>query len=381
MTTASQPKETIMQQCGVVLLIAVLAVVLTGSAEAQAPIESELVLITPVSKFIHDAALKAFADYAKERWNISVKVSGIPAGTPIAYGRIVEWKGKPEADIFWGGESALFEKLADQKLLQKLELSRESWDSIPAAIGKPKPIPLKDRDGYWVGTALEPYGLVFHPRRLQRLGVPELKEWDDLLNPKLRGEVAQCAPTRSSSSNATYEVILSMYGEERGWDWLRKLAQNTGHFTARSRDVPTVVAKGEYAAGFAVPSYMAFEEKVAGFDIKFVAPKNAFVTPEPMALLAGARNPKAARAFIEFLLTERGQRVFMERGLFPITPKYRVQGPAGSTAEMAVQFTGGVRSYFDGEISNVYDEGVAAKRSEALKTKFRSEIEAVWKKP
>jgi iron(III) transport system substrate-binding protein len=381
MTTASQPKETIMQRCGVVLLIAVLAVVLTGSAEAQAPIESELVLITPVSKFIHDAALKAFADYAKERWNVSVKVSGIPAGTPIAYGRIVEWKGKPEADIFWGGESALFEKLADQKLLQKLELSRESWDSIPAAIGKPKPIPLKDRDGYWVGTALEPYGLVFHPRRLQRLGVPELKEWDDLLNPKLRGEVAQCAPTRSSSSNATYEVILSMYGEERGWDWLRKLAQNTGHFTARSRDVPTVVAKGEYAAGFAVPSYMAFEEKVAGFDIKFVAPKNAFVTPEPMALLAGARNPKAARAFIEFLLTERGQRVFMERGLFPITPKYRVQGPAGSTAEMAVQFTGGVRSYFDGEISNVYDEGVAAKRSEALKTKFRSEIEAVWKKP
>jgi len=32
----------------------------------QAPIESELALITPVSKFIHDAALKAFADYAKE---------------------------------------------------------------------------------------------------------------------------------------------------------------------------------------------------------------------------------------------------------------------------------------------------------------------------
>ena len=112
--------------------------------------------------------------------------------------------------------------------------------------------------------------------------------------------------------------------------------------------MPTVVAKGEFAAGFAVPSYMAFEEKLAGFDIKFVAPKNAFVTPEPMAILAGARNPKAARAFIEFLLTERGQKVFMERGLFPITPKYTVQGAPGSTAELAVEFTGGVRSYFDG---------------------------------
>ena len=353
-----------------------------GPARAQAPgaaqIEGELNLITPISKFIHDASLKAFADYAKEKWNVTVKVNAIPAGTPVAYGRIVEWKGKPEADIFWGGESALFEKLADQKLLQKLEISRAAWESIPASIGKPKPIPLKDKDGYWVGTALEPYGLVFHPRRLQRLGVAELKDWEDLLNPKLKGEVAQCAPTRSSSSNATYEVMLSMLGEEKGWEWLTRLAANTGHFTARSRDVPAVVAKGEFTAGFAVPSYMAFEEKLAGFDIKFVAPRNAFVTPEPMAILAGARNPKAARAFVEFLLTERGQKVFMERGLFPITPKFKVQGAPGSTAELAVEFTGGVRSYFDRDVSNVYDETVAAKRSDALKTRFRSDIEVKW---
>jgi iron(III) transport system substrate-binding protein len=363
------------------VLLALVAGAALG-AVAQAPaIEGELTLITPVSKFIHDAALKAFAEYAKERWNATVKVNAIPAGTPVAYGRVVEWKGKPDADIFWGGESALFEKLAEQKLLQKLEIGKEPWDSIPASIGKPKPIPLKDKEGYWIGTALEPYGIVYHPVRIKRLGIPEPKDWDDLLNPKLRGEVAQCAPTRSSSSNATYEVILSMLGEDKGWEWLKKLAANTGHFTARSRDVPTVVAKGEYAVGFAVPSYMAFEEKLAGFDIRYVAPKNAFVTPEPMAILAGARNPRAARAFIEFLLSERGQKVFMERGLFPVTPKYKVQGAAGSTAELAVQFTGGVRSYFDHEIANVYDEDVAARRSEGLKTKFRSDIESVWKKP
>jgi iron(III) transport system substrate-binding protein len=365
---------------GLAVVIALAASFAVG-VDAQAPIESELTLITPVSKFIHDAALKAFAEYAKEKWNVTVKTNAIPAGTSVAYGRIVEWKGRPDADIFWGGESALFEKLAEQKLLQKIEISKEAWDSIPASIGKPKPIPLKHKDGFWIGTALEPYGLVYHPVKFKRLGLAEPKDWNDLLDPKLKGEIAQCAPTRSSSSNATYEVILSMYGEDKGWEWLKKLAANTGHFTARSRDVPTVVAKGEYAAGFAVPSYMAFEEKLAGFDLRFVAPKNAFVTPEPTAILTGARNSKAARAFIEFLLTERGQRVFMERGLFPITPKYKVQGPPGSTAELAVQFTGGVRSYFDGEVTNVYDEGVATKRSEALKTRFRSDIEAAWKSP
>jgi len=370
-----------MKRFGILGLAVLLAAGASGPALGQAPIERELALITPVSKFIHDAALRAFADYAKEKWNVPVKVSAIPAGTPVAYGRIVEWKGKPEVDIFWGGESALFEKLAEQKLLQKVEISREVWEAIPASIGKPRPIPLKDKDGFWVGTALEPYGLVYHPKKVQRLGIPEPREWDDLLNPKLKGEVAQCAPTRSSSSNATYEVILSMYGEDKGWEWLRKLAANTGHFTARSRDVPTVVAKGEYSAGFAVPSYMAFEEKLAGFELKFVAPKNAFVTPEPMAILAGARNPKAARAFIEFLLSERGQKVFMERGLFPITPKYKVQGPPGSPAELAVEFTGGVRSYFGREVSNVYDEDVAQKRSDALKQKFRTDIESTWGKP
>jgi len=224
--------------CGVVLAL-VLAMSAVGAATAQAPIENELTLITPVSKFIHDAALKAFADYAKERFNVAVRVNAIPAGTPIAYGRITEWKGKPEADIFWGGESALFEKLADQKLLQKLEISREAWDSIPSSIGKPKPIPLKDPEGYWVGTALEPYGLVWHPRKLHRLGVPDLRDWDDLLNPKLKGEVAQCAPTRSSSSNATYEVILSLHGEDKGWEWLRKLAANTDTSRRAAETCPT----------------------------------------------------------------------------------------------------------------------------------------------
>src|SRR5262249_38967755 len=283
----------------------------------------ELVLQTPVSRFIVDAALKAFTDYAKEKWGVTLKTSAQYAGTPISYARIVDWKGKPEADIFWGGESALFDKLAEQKLLTKLDLPKELVDGVPAAVGKPKPIPLKDPHGYWIGTALEPYGLVYNPRLLRRLGVPPPKDWDDLLHPKLKGKVAQSAPTRSSSNHATYEGILQSRGDPAGWDWLKQLGDHSGVFTARSRDVSSVVAKGDFAAGFAVPSYMAFEDVLAGFDIKFVAPRNAYVTSEPMAVLAGAKHPRAARAFVEFLLTDRGQRVFIERGLFAITPKFR----------------------------------------------------------
>jgi ABC-type Fe3+ transport system substrate-binding protein len=350
--------------------------VAVGPAAGQA-IENELVLITPVAKTLTDPALAEFAKYAKERWNVTVKTAALAAGTPVAYGRIVEWKGRPDADIFWGGESALFDKLAEQKLLARLQLPKAVVDAVPASIGKPKPIPLKDAKGFWIGTVLEPYGLVYHPKLLAKLGVPEPKDWDDLLHPKLKGHVAQCAPTRSSSSHATYEVILQREGDAKGWEWLKRLAGNTGIFTARSRDVPSVVARGEFAAGFAVPSYMAFEDRLAGYEIKFVAPKTAWVTPEPIGILAGAKHPKAALAFIEFMLSERGQRVAMERGVFPITPKYRVQGAPGSQAEQAVEFTGGMRSYFDVDVQNIYDEDIAQKRYEEVNSQFRKNIESV----
>jgi iron(III) transport system substrate-binding protein len=362
----------------IVVVLWLLLLLAPAPARAQAPIEDELVLQTPVSTFIVDAALRAFTSYARERWGVTLKTKAHHAGTPVSYRRIVDWNGKPEADVFWGGESALFDKLAAQRLLQKHEAPKELVDAVPAALGKPKLLPLKDPAGYWVGTALEPYGLVYHPRLIRRLGLPAPQDWEDLLDPRLKGQVAQCAPTRSSSSHATYEVILQSRGEQPGWDWLRRLAANTGVFTARSRDVASVVARGEYAAGFGVPSYMAFEDVLAGFEVKFVAPKNAFVTSEPIAVLAGAKHPRAARAFIAFLLTERGQRVFMERGLFPLLPKYKVQGPTGSVVETAVAFTGGVRSYFETEMTNVYDADVAEARYQQVNERFRREIEAAW---
>ena len=101
------------------------------------------------------------------------------------------------------------------------------------------------------------------------------------------------------------------------------------------------------------------------------------MTPEPIAVLAGAKHPKAALAFIEYLLSERGQKVAMERGVFSISPKFRLQGAPGSTAELAVQFYGGMRSYYDREVNNIYDDDKAQGRYEKVNDQFRKEIEAV----
>lgn len=361
----------------VAVLTAMAAVVLfclTGVGFSQT-IENEFYLITPVSKDVHDPVLKAFAAYAKKKWNVDLKTSAMPQGTPVAYGQIIEWKGKPRADVFWGGEGTLFDNLAKEGLLDRIQLPDKLWNEIPAEIGKPIGLPLKDPKRFWVGTMLEPYGIIYQPKLLKRLGV-EIKDWDDLLNPKLKGQIAQCTPDRSSSSHASYEVILASHGWEKGWDWLRKLAANTGIFTARSRDVPNVVSKGEFAVGFAVPSYMAFAEVLNGYDVKFVYPRNAYVTPEPMAALKGAPHPKAAHAFIEFMLSEEGQKLVSSMGVYPVTPKYKVQGPPGSNQEKAVAFTSGIRSFFDFPVGNVYNDDIAGakKRIEEVNSFFRKEI-------
>src|SRR3989475_12339220 len=86
-----------------VLTLAVLAAVAAASgAGAQAPIESELNLITPVSKFIHDAALKAFAEDAKEKVNVAVKEYAMPAGAAVAEGRHGGLEGKPRGGKLLG---------------------------------------------------------------------------------------------------------------------------------------------------------------------------------------------------------------------------------------------------------------------------------------
>jgi hypothetical protein len=63
-------------------------------------------------------------------------------------------------------------------------------------------------------------------------------------------------------------------------------------------------------------------------------------------------------------------------GVYPITAKYKVQGPAGSNQEKAVAFTGGIRSFFDIPVGNIYNDSVAGgpNRDEEVNAYFRKEI-------
>ncbi len=273
----------------------------SGPAAAQ-QIENELVLITPVAKTLTDPALAEFVEVREgdAGTSRSRRARSRPARrSPTAASS--SGRAGPRPTSSGAARARSSTSSPSRSCWRSSTCRRRSWTRSRRASASPSRSRSRIPNGFWIGTVLEPYGLVYHPTAATSAsGVPPPKDWDDLLHPKLKGNVAQCAPTRSSSSHATYEVILQRDGDDKGWEWLQRLGGNTGIFTARSRDVPSVVAKGEFAAGFAVPSYMAFEDRLAGFDIKFVAPKTAWITPEPIAILAGAKHPKAARAFIEY---------------------------------------------------------------------------------
>ncbi len=236
---------------------------------------------------------------------------------------------------------------------------------------------MKDPARFWVGTALEVYGFAYSPRLLKRLGVPAPVEWDDVLTPKLKGQIVQCTPTRSSSSHATYQIILQTKGEREGWEWLKRLAA-----------IPELRHVQPGGAGSSSPErsgrrlrralVLCLRREARRLRHQIRGPQERLRDTGAVRDSPGAKHPQAARQFLHFLLSERGQRLFMGRGLFPVTPKYKVHGPPGSTEELAVQLTGGIRSFFDAPVSNIYDDALARSRYREVNDKFRSDIEAVW---
>jgi hypothetical protein len=158
-------------------------------AEAQS-IGKERYLITPVSRDVRDPALKVFAAYAKKKWNLEGKTGAIPNRTPVAYGQILEWKGKAQADIFWGGEGTIFDALSAEGLLESVNVLKKMGDEIPAGPAKPVGFPLKDPKGFWAATTLEPYSLIYQPKVLR----VTIKDWITSSNPSSRGKSPSARP-------------------------------------------------------------------------------------------------------------------------------------------------------------------------------------------
>jgi iron(III) transport system substrate-binding protein len=102
-----------------------------------------------------------------------------------------------------------------------------------------------------------------------------------------------------------------------GWSFFEKLKADDAVAVRGNGAVLTAVASGEKAYGVLV-DFMAFNAKAKGSPVDFIFPTegNPAVT-EPVAILKTTQNPDAARAFVDFILSDDGQKLAASMGYIP----------------------------------------------------------------
>jgi iron(III) transport system substrate-binding protein len=316
-----------------------------------------------ITRFLESEYVSAFENYWTHTlgrpWSMEVQAAFtnpklVPGKTPdadtiemAARRAFLDSKVSCGIDIFFGGGSYDYIREADAGRLVDcglLQLHPEWFrdEIIPQSFtGEP----YWDKQGLWVGDVLSSYGLIYNRDSLKRLGLEqEPRDWDYLANPRLQGEVALCDPTKSSSIAKAFENIIQQH-IYRAWDRLKRVSErapasleaqavaegwvsglrlvqragaNARYFTDTSQKPSIDVIQGNSAIGICIDFYGrgAHQAVATGLDgtsprIGYYSPPDGTVlSPDPLAVLRGAPNPKAALAFMEYALTMDAQKLW-----------------------------------------------------------------------
>jgi ABC-type glycerol-3-phosphate transport system substrate-binding protein len=172
------------------------------------------------------------------------------------------------------------------------------------------------------------------------LGVPEPSSFPDLANPKFLGTVALADPSKSGSAAKAFEMIVQQQMAERlaaletegaskaerdarapreGWQsamrLIRRIGANARYFTDSAAKIPLDVAAGDAAVGTCIDFYGRFQSESAApggrSRMGFVMPRGGTsVGSDPIGLLRGAPHRELAYEFLDFVLSEAGQKIW-----------------------------------------------------------------------
>ncbi len=270
-------------------------------------------------------------------------------------------------DLFFGGGAYDFEQQARSGFLVSSDISGKhgltsifkkhpEWfqeDVIPQSCSGET---FYDKDKRWVGTCLSSMGICYNRDVLRRLGIEKQPgSWMDLADPKYIRQIALSDPNKSGSVAKSFEQLIQQQislamaevkktpkpfqtekdlvdeGLRLGWDngltLIMRISANTRYFTDAAPKIPLEVSQGDAAAGMSIDFYgRSFEDQVRKPD---GSSRMAFVTPvggtsfgvDPIGMLRGAPEPAVATAFMEFVLSEEGQKLW----------NFQVGAPGGPT--------------------------------------------------
>jgi iron(III) transport system substrate-binding protein len=245
-------------------------------------------------------AAETVAAFKNERPNTEVEI--FRSGTTEVLGKLAAEfaAGQPRPDVILIADAVSMETLKKDGRLQ----------AYPGANVEGFPQGAYDPDRTYFGTKLITSGIVHH--KGAKL-VPT--SWSDLARPELKGQIVMASPFYSGAAVIVLGAITQHPG--LGWKFFEALAANETVAAQGNGAVLKSVASGEKPYGIIV-EFMALNARAKGSPIEFVVPAEGVVpVTEPVAILKTAANPAGARAFIDFLLSEKGQKVAAKQGYMP----------------------------------------------------------------
>jgi ABC-type Fe3+ transport system substrate-binding protein len=312
-----------------------------------------LVILTANAEPIRTEFADAFSRWHQERFGQSVFVdyriyggaSDIARYFESARETLFKSLGTYQIDLVWGGGDDLFQRrLSEPGHLEGVRLS----DDVMRRAFEVKTIgglPLYDQNNdppQWFGTALSSFGIVYNRDVLEHLNLPEPRTWADLADPQYRGWIVLADPLRSGVARTSFMVIVERAmqdaieqgrtadeGWARGMGRIRQIAANARMFTDSGGVVSGLVGTGDAAAAMAIDfqARSQVDAIAAGAGEKssrlvYVEPPRATaINPDPIALVKGVEHRDVAVRFIEFVLSEPGQRLWNTRAGAPGGPK------------------------------------------------------------
>lgn len=307
-------QTVILALCGIFVLWFTAAAFLNRPSRETAAVY-ELVVVSPHWEGIRYEFGRAFAErWLKEHPDEPVKLVWRDVGGTSQIIRYVEsqFQATPEGigvDVVFGGGTTPYEKLKDQGYLEVFTPPLHILNEIPSHLAG---IPLYDPERYYFGAAISGFGIVYNKSVLDYLDLPYPETWEDLANPRYMDWVASGDPTKSGSVHMLYEIILQAYGFEKGYATICGMAGNVRAFDEGGNATPRAVGLGDAALGGAIDFY-AWEQVAAHGEsrIGFVMPRGlTVVNADPIAILKGAPNREVAGAFLRFVLSEEGQKLW-----------------------------------------------------------------------
>ena len=174
--------------------------------------------------------------------------------------------------------------------------------------------PVYDPQRRWFGTALSAFGILYNRPLVERLGLPVPADWSDLGRPEYFSWVGSGDPRSSGSVHVCYEIILQALGYEQGWSLITRLCANVRGFGEAGGTVPREVASGDIAAGMVIDQYAQTVIRSVGRDsLVLVLPRqHTMIGPDAIGLIRGAKHAELARRFVEYALSEEGQRLLYQ---------------------------------------------------------------------